>query len=320
MTSFKKIAITTGDTKGIGFEVTAKALSRLSPAAKSQNTLLFLFRHQSQEKAQPKYFRLIDKKWRRRTFDSLGSALAFVGKNKSLPKNFLIDLSLESTPADWVVQAATACKNGVLTSLITGPLSKSLTSALPQKALGHTGILRLLFPERELFMSFVGKYFNVILATDHLPLSKVESQLKSTGIQSVVAAAIQFKRLIKSKKKIAILGLNPHAGEGGLIGDTERKLFSTTPKDLVGPLVPDAAFLKKNWKLYSAFICLYHDQGLIPFKMQHGQDSGVQLTLGLPFIRTSVDHGTAFELFNKNVANPNSMLEAIKLGIKLTGA
>lgn len=320
MTSSKKIAITTGDAKGIGFEVTAKALSRLSLAAKGRNTVLIVFRHRSQEKAQPKYFRLIDKKWQRRTFDSLESALLFVGKNKSLPKNFLVDLSLDSTPADWVVQAATACKNGSITSLITGPLSKSLTSALPEKALGHTGIFRQLFPERKLFMSFVGKYFNVILATDHLPLSMVESRLKSEGIQSVAAAARQFNRLIKSKKKAAILGLNPHAGESGLIGDTEKELFSSVPKALVGPLVPDAAFLKKNWKLYSAFICLYHDQGLIPFKMLHGQDSGVQLTLGLPFIRTSVDHGTAFELFNKNVANPNSMLEAIKLGIKLTGA
>lgn len=320
MTSSKKIAITTGDLKGIGFEVTAKALSRLNPAAKNRNTLLFLFRHQSQEKIQPKYFRLIDKKWQRKTFDSLDAALAFVGKNKAFPKNFLVDLSLESTPAEWVVQAATACKNGALTSLITGPLSKSLTSALPQKALGHTGIFRRLFPERELFMSFVGKYFNVILATDHLPLSKIEGQLRTTGLHSVAAAARQFSRLMKTKKKAAILGLNPHAGEQGLIGDIEMHLFSKMPKGMVGPLVPDAAFLKKNWKLYSAFICLYHDQGLIPFKMQHGQDSGVQLTLGLPFIRTSVDHGTAFELFNKNVANANSMLEAIKLGIKLTGA
>lgn len=320
MKSFKKIAITTGDTNGIGFEVSAKALSCLSPAEKNQTTLLFLFRHKLQEKVQPDCFRLIDKRWRRKTFVSLDSALAYVKQNKVFPKNFLIDLALESTPAEWVVQAATACKSGDLTSLVTGPLSKSLTSALPQKALGHTGIFRLLFPERDLFMSFVGKYFNVILATDHIPLSKVENHLKKKGLRSVAAASRQFTKLIKSKKKAAILGLNPHAGEAGLIGDFEKQLCSKLPKDLMGPLVPDAAFLKKNWGLYSAFICLYHDQGLIPFKMQHGQDSGVQLTLGLPFIRTSVDHGTAFDLFNKNVANANSMLEAIKLGIKLTGA
>ena len=118
-------------------------------------------------------------------------------------------------------------------------------------------------------------------------------------------------------KKIAVLGLNPHAGEGGLIGNLEKTLFARLPKGVVGPLVPDAAFLKKNWPLYSIFVCLYHDQGLIPFKMQHGQDSGAHLTLGLAFVRTSVDHGTAVDIFNKNVANPNSMLEAIKLNIQL---
>ena len=320
MKSFKKIAITTGDTNGIGFEVTAKALSRLKVAGKKQTTVLFLFRHKSQEKIQPKYFRLISKRWQRKTFHSLESALVFVNQIKVPAKNLLIDLSLDSSPAEWVVQAASACKSGALTSLVTGPLSKSLTADLPTKAMGHTGIFRLLFPDRDLYMSFVGRYFNVILATDHLPLSKVEARLRQTGLQSVIDAARQFNRLIKTKKKAAFLGLNPHAGENGLIGDFEKKLLIKAPRGLVGPLVPDAAFLKKNWKLYSAFICLYHDQGLIPFKMQHGQDSGVQLTLGLPFIRTSVDHGTAFDLFNKNVANANSMLEAIKLGIKLTGA
>ena len=100
----------------------------------------------------------------------------------------------------------------------------------------------------------------------------------------------------------------------------EKRLFKKLPKDADGPLVPDAAFLKKNWSKYSLFVCLYHDQGLIPFKMHHGQDSGVHLTLGLPFIRTSVDHGTAVDLFNKNLANYASMLEAIKLNIQLTGA
>lgn len=320
MTSFKKIAITTGDTNGIGFEVTAKALGRLRPAGKGQKTVLLLFRHRLQEKSQLRYFKLIDRHWQRKTFASLAEALDFVRKSKSIPKNLLIDLSLETTPAEWVVQAATACKEKVLTTLITGPLSKSLTSALPEKALGHTGIFRQLFPNRQLYMSFVGKYFNVILATDHQPLAQVERLLKTSGLQPVAAAARQFKSLVKSKKKAAILGLNPHAGEDGLIGDTEKFLFSKIPEGFVGPLVPDAAFLKKNWKLYSVFVCLYHDQGLIPFKMQHGQDSGVQLTLGLPFIRTSVDHGTAFDLFNKNVANANSMFEAIKLGIKLTGA
>ena len=82
---------------------------------------------------------------------------------------------------------------------------------------------------------------------------------------------------------------------------------------------PDAAFFKSNWKKYSSYLALYHDQGLIPFKMVHGQDSGVHITLGLPFIRTSVDHGTAKDIFNKNVANSHSMRDAILLNLKLLG-
>ena len=115
------------------------------------------------------------------------------------------------------------------------------------------------------------------------------------------------------------MGLNPHAGEKGIIGNCEADLFRKLPSAFSGPLVPDAAFLKKNWKTYSLYLCLYHDQGLIPFKLVHGQDSGVHITLGLPFLRTSVDHGTAEDIFNKNVANHASMLEAIQLNLQLAG-
>ena len=122
---------------------------------------------------------------------------------------------------------------------------------------------------------------------------------------------------------MALVGLNPHAGEKGLIGKFESEnlkpvLTQIKKKHSVeGPLVPDAAFFDDNWKKYSTYVCLYHDQGLIPFKMVHGQDSGVHLTLGLPFIRTSVDHGTAKNIFGKNKANPNSMIEAVDWAIKL---
>lgn len=321
MKPYKKIAITTGDKKGIGFEVCAKALNQLPASVKKNGALFFLFRHKSQEKKQPQYFRLIDKRWLRLTFNDLENALSFLNSTEnSLPDNVLIDLALVSSEAEWVVCAALACKEKKLSALTTGPLSKKITAALPRKSLGHTGIFRRLFPNKKLFMSFVGKDFNVILATDHIPLNKIEKNLLNEGLAPVLAAAKSFKTLIKSKKNIAILGLNPHAGENGLIGNAEKKLFSRLPKGVMGPLVPDAAFFKKNWKTYSVFVCLYHDQGLIPFKMHHGQDSGVHLTLGLPFVRTSVDHGTAYDLFNKNIANSNSMLEAIKLGIQLTGA
>jgi 4-hydroxythreonine-4-phosphate dehydrogenase len=122
---------------------------------------------------------------------------------------------------------------------------------------------------------------------------------------------------------IGLLGLNPHAGDSGLIGQEEQTVISKAMKQLfelgipvVGPLVPDAAFQKENWGKYSTFVACYHDQGLIPFKSIHGFDSGVHLTLGLSLKRTSVDHGTAKDIFGKNKANPGSMVSALRWAIK----
>lgn len=320
MSHYNKFALTTGDKNGIGFEVTAKALAEVALEKNKHKTLYFLFRHSEQEKTQPQYFKLLDKHWMRLTFFSLEDALGFVNTaNKAIPQNTLIDLSLKTSEADWVLQATHACRLKNLDALVTGPLSKKKTSALPIKALGHTGIFRHVFPKNSLFMSFIGQDFNVLLATDHVPLGRVEKKLTRSSLKPVLKAAKELKSLLKSKKNFALLGFNPHSGEDGLIGKTESQLFKRLPKDAEGPLVPDAAFLKKNWNKYCFFVCLYHDQGLIPFKMHHGQDSGVHLTLGLPFIRTSVDHGTAFDLFNKNIANHHSMLESIKLANQLIG-
>jgi 4-hydroxythreonine-4-phosphate dehydrogenase len=183
--------------------------------------------------------------------------------------------------------------------------------------MGHTGAFRQLYPKSAMHMAFNGDKFNVLLASDHIALEKVPKFLNRKAIQQAIKAGQSFKKLLGSNKKIAILGLNPHAGESGLIGNFEKKFLSKLPLDVVGPLVPDAAFLKANWNKYAVFICLYHDQGLIPFKLVHGQDSGVHMTMGLPFVRTSVDHGTAFDIYNKNLANHASMLDAINLNLNL---
>ena len=314
---FKKIAVTTGDPNGIGFEVACKALFKIGPQAK---TVFFLFRDQHQEKTQSRYFKKLDEKFLRLTYHDTESALSFVDQlhqSKKLPKNILIDLSLKSSAAHWVVEAAKHCLMKDFSSLVTGPLSKVLVKKSGFSFMGHTGAFRSLLPKAQLHMAFAGKEFNILLASDHLPLEKVSTSLNKKSIASALKAAREFKSKIDSKKKIAILGLNPHAGESGLLGSFEKKFLSALPADIVGPLVPDAAFLKANWKKYAVFICLYHDQGLIPFKLVHGQDSGVHITMGLPFLRTSVDHGTAFDIYNKNKANHASMLEAILLNLKL---
>jgi 4-hydroxythreonine-4-phosphate dehydrogenase len=317
--SFKKIALTTGDPNGIGFEVTAKSLSQFNCSAK-EFPLFFLFRDSKQEKTQANLFKLIDKSWTRITFYSLDVALAFsktISSTDLFKKRILVDLSLTSSAADWVFETTQACRDKKLDSLVTAPLSKTLIKKAGYKQIGHTGIFRSFFPKQPLHMGFIGKDFSVMLATDHISLEKVPAALTKKSLSEALKSARILQKALGSKKDIAVLGLNPHAGENGLIGSTEKKILSNLKKPFVGPLVPDAAFLKKNWSHYSLFVCLYHDQGLIPFKMHHGQDSGVHVTLGLPFVRTSVDHGTAFDIFNKNMANPASMLDAIHFNLKL---
>lgn len=316
-TPFKKVGITTGDPTGIGLEVTAKALNDLGP---QNNVVFFIYRDYNHQKTQPSYFKLLDQKFLRLTFHNEDSAFRFFDlmvKQKAMPKNVLFDLALSSSAAQWVLDAANACKKKNLSSLVTGPLSKTLIKKAGFNFMGHTGAFRSLFPKVKLHMGFAGANFNVLIASDHIPLEKVPRALNRKSIAEAIVSARKFKNLLNSKKKIAILGLNPHAGESGLIGTFETKFLSNLPKDIEGPLVPDAAFLKKNWSKYSVFLCLYHDQGLIPFKVVHGQDSGVHITVGLPFVRTSVDHGTAFDIYNKNLANQASMLDAITLNLKL---
>lgn len=315
----RHIAITTGDPNGIGFEVTIKALCSSDLASSKDNCLFFLFRDRTQEMIQPKLFRVLDKKWTRLTFESVDLALAFVDQIKiknNHARPFLIDLALTCSAVEWVILAAELCKKKILHAMVTGPLSKTLIRSVGRKEVGHTGIFKTLFPKSTLHMAFVGKYFNVLLATDHIPLSKVEAALTKKNISASKKAALHLRKYLKLRKPIAVLGLNPHAGENTIIGSFEKKHLTLLNKPFVGPLVPDAAFLKESWNKYSVLLCLYHDQGLIPFKMIHGQDSGVHITVGLPFFRVSVDHGTAFSLFNKNIANPSSMLEAINLSMK----
>lgn len=317
---FSAVAITTGDPDGIGFEVTAKALVQLGP---QKNTSFFLFRDKNQEKTQKRYFQLLDKKFSRLTFKSTKSALAFyyILKNaKALDKQFLFDLELSTNAADWIIEATELCRDKIFDSLVTAPVSKTLIKDAGYKFIGHTGIFRHYFPNYPMFMGFIGEKFNVIIASDHIALKDVEKDLSTKKLTASFLAAKKLQDLLSSSKPVGLLGLNPHAGEKGVVGSFEEKVLLPLAKKfkfLSKPLVPDAAFFPSNWSKYSTYLALYHDQGLIPFKMIHGQDSGVHITLGLPFLRTSVDHGTAKDIFNKNKANASSMRDAIELNLLL---
>jgi 4-hydroxythreonine-4-phosphate dehydrogenase len=205
--------------------------------------------------------------------------------------------------------------------MVTAPLSKTSIIDAGMKDIGHTEILARVTGQRDLFMGFIGKKFSVVLATGHQPLTDALRGLTPEKFLAALQAAAQLRELLPAAKKklpMAIVGVNPHAGEGGLFGNEEDWLRRFADQKLVmGPLVPDAAFLPQNWNRYSVYLCPYHDQGLIPFKMVHGFTGGVHLTLGLPFVRTSVDHGTAKEIFGRNKAQAGSMKDALNAAMQL---
>lgn len=310
-----RIIITPGDIDGIGFEVSAKALVKLGPQSKCN---FFLWSSVLENK---KYLKLLSSKFDLIFSDSLDKSLVQFSTRR-FSKTTLFIISSASSPAKWVEDSAIACFRRNFHGLVTGPLSKKLIVDSGLSDIGHTDILKRVSKTENVYMSFLGNKFNVVLATAHIPLDQVSRAININSLHSVIDNTLNLRdTFLKSKKPIALLGLNPHAGEGGLLGSEEQYVINEVlrkyKKNLIfGPLSPDAAFLKTNWKKYSFFVCLYHDQGLIPFKLVHGHDSGVHFSLGLPFIRTSVDHGTAKDIFGKNIANSKSMIDAIQTAIR----
>lgn len=316
MESNRRIIITTGDPDGIGWEVTAKALNAIGPKKSVQ---FVYYRHLST--ANQKTFKL-SKKFKTHVVASLEAALL----EKFDPKTALEVRSTKS-PAHWVEETARYCTKNPLNALVTAPLSKTSIVAAGMHDIGHTEILSRVSGQRDLFMGFAGNKFCVLLATGHSPLSQALMELTPDRLGKALEAARRLRSVLpaaKIKLPIALVGVNPHAGEEGLIGKEEKWFkdviarFRAPGFEIHGPLVPDAAFQQANWKKYAVYVTPYHDQGLIPFKMIHGFDSGVHLTLGLPFVRTSVDHGTAKNLFGKNKARPGSMKDAILSAIRLS--
>jgi 4-hydroxythreonine-4-phosphate dehydrogenase len=315
----KKISITTGDTDGIGLEVSIKSLLRIGP---QKGTVFFLYRS---EKALEKDLNLLDRRFQRLVVGDLSDGLDFLNQQKKISSKLLIDVASPKAPPFWVEESAQFCMKKALNGMATAPMSKELIHQCGFKDMGHTDILSRVSKAKSVRMGFIGDRFNVVLATGHLPLKKVSSHIKIDTFKIALRQAQALSETLKlTSRPIALLGLNPHAGENGLIGNEEikvlRKVINWAQRQgykIEGPLTPDAAFLPLNWKRYSCYVACYHDQGLIPFKMIHGQDSGCHLSLGLPFVRTSVDHGTAKDIFGKNKANPQSMISALQFCMKL---
>lgn len=301
----RRLILTTGDLDGVGAEVTAKSIRETKLTSKQNVTVVL---HPDQE---PEFSRIVGSQLP--MFDDWEVAAQISEGGAQI----LLD---RRAPALWVEHAAQACVEAKFDALVTGPLSKPGIIKAGLNDLGHTEILRRISKSGELYMSFWGEHFNVVLVTGHIPISKVSKQWTGDRLQHVVELTQNFIRATSpdDKRPLAFVGLNPHAGDKRLIGEEEAELGLRSGTKLQGPLVPDTAFQRDNWKKYAAFLCAYHDQGLIPFKMIHGFDDGVHVTLGLPFLRTSVDHGPATELVGTGRAKHGSMKAALKMALDFT--
>jgi len=225
-------------------------------------------------------------------------------------------------------EAVTLARRGELNAIVTGPIHKARMYEVGFRFPGQTEFFAERCGVKSFAMCLTGGKLTVALVTAHIPVRKVPRALKQSEI---VRVGLLLEKFLCSRGKtwsrIAVAGLNPHAGESGKLGLEEIEIISPAiaalkseirnPKsEITGPHSPDTVFHRAIQGEFDAVLCMYHDQGLIPLKL-HAFHSGVNVTLGLPFPRTSPDHGTAFEIAGKDIAQPDSMIAAINLAVEL---
>ncbi len=225
---------------------------------------------------------------------------------------------------DAIVRAVGDVLRGDAAALATAPISKKALSLAGLPWRGHTDMLAALTASPRVAMMFFSEKLRVVLATIHVPLSEVPAALTRESLRDVIGlAARELPRFGYEKPRLALAGLNPHAGEDGVIGTEEQTVLIPAVArcrqdgiDVTGPYPADTLFVRAVRGEFDAVIACYHDQGLIPVKLV-AFGHAVNVTLGLPIIRTSVDHGTAFDIAGRNVADPESMVQAVLLAAKL---
>lgn len=321
-----KLGITIGDLNGIGPEVLIKAISDsritdiCTPVIYASAKVLSYHRNIAKVndfryKIALSGQRVIDGKinlvncWTENVSINIGNITEEGGKYAKL--------SLDSALYDL--------KEGHIDALVTAPINKKAMSLINFGFMGHTDYLADYTKSNNTMMMMLHGDLRVAMLTHHIPLSEVPNKVSKKNV--VDAIKNLNKTLVedfnKEKPLIAVLGLNPHAGDEGVIGAEEQKTIRPAIEEaknngifVNGPFPPDSFWGKMEFKKYDAVLTMYHDQGLIPFKLL-AFNNGVNYTAGLPFIRTSPDHGTGFDIVGKNVANHNSFLNAIYEAIDL---
>ncbi|MDC0036886.1 4-hydroxythreonine-4-phosphate dehydrogenase PdxA [bacterium] len=227
----------------------------------------------------------------------------------------------------YLCNAVESIQKGVADVLVTAPICKESFQMADIPFTGHTTALKQLTGSKHVSMAFHTSTLNVVLATIHVPLSAVSDLITPQLLQEKLDHAVLFLNMLGNDHcRVALAGLNPHAGENGLLGDHEKNVlepFIKTVSDredvtVSGPYPADTLFYRAAQGEFDVVIAMYHDQGLIPIKLNHFNEA-VNVTLGLPFIRTSPDHGTAFDRAYDSLSSMGSMLSATRLACQLVG-
>ena len=318
------IAITAGDPCGIGPEVILKALAYRPPPRRARLVIIGDLRVFQRTAAQLRQ-RLPSwpvvspgEPWPRGVSSSVFIDLAH-------PHHFTSghpSARAGEAALDYLAHAVTLARQGRIQALVTAPVTKWAMQQFHRGFIGHTEYLAHAFKARRVAMMFASDRLRVVLLTRHVPLASAGRLVNTTLVRDTLRLTAQTLRRLFGipHPRVAICGLNPHAGERGLFGSEERRILpvirqlNRARRIVDGPLAADSCFA--NAGRYDAIVCWYHDQGLIPFKMV-ARDRGCQLTLGLPIVRTSPDHGSALDIAGRGVAHPGSMRYALRLAMKL---
>ncbi len=310
VSSATRLGITLGDPAGIGPEITAVTLAALAP---EQRSGIVVYGDQAPLERGAKAMGV-----------TLPDDIPFIGDGTG-------DRVIAGSPDEtsgaaqvrYLEAAVAAAARGELDAIVTAPISKTWAKRAGFAFPGHTELLAARLGAPHVVMLFAGPRLKVALATIHVPLAQVPTVLTTASLRKTIelVADSMVRDFGIAAPRVGVLGLNPHAGEGGLLGSEDRDVIAPAltpypPATLHGPLVPDAVFRDALAGRYDALVAMYHDQGLIPVKLVDFDDAA-NVTLGLPIVRTSPDHGTAYDIAGHGRARATSMQRALALAIDM---
>jgi 4-hydroxythreonine-4-phosphate dehydrogenase len=317
----KKLAITMGDPGGVGPEITIRAIA--SEEVGGLCTAIVIGDRSVMEEA----LRLVDLPLRLRIIESPHQSSPSADVVELIDVGALNEFQKGKPTAEggktcaaYIRTAVKLALEGKVDGIVTAPISKEALKMAGMKWPGHTEMLAELTGTDDYAMVLAGGPLRVILVTIHTAVRNVPPMItRGNVLRTIRLAAVACRMFGLQNPRIGVAGLNPHAGEAGIFGDEEAREIIPAVEDArregipaSGPFPPDTIFHRAYKGDFDMVVCMYHDQGLIPLKMI-AFDKGVNVTVGLPLIRTSPDHGTAYDIAWQGIANPSSMIEAIRL-------